>query len=86
MSEARTPRPAGPVAAGAFAFDRNARRVAGVLRMPVVGCASPANPVNFGWPCFEGAGRMSSYDSANLTICENLYADTVRPATSPYYA
>ena len=30
MSEARTPRPAGPVAAGAFAFDRNARRVAGV--------------------------------------------------------
>ena len=31
MSEARTPRPAGPVAAGAFAFDRNARRVAGVF-------------------------------------------------------
>jgi PKD repeat protein len=29
---------------------------------------------------------MSSYDSANLTICENLYADTVRPATTPYYA
>ena len=47
---------------------------------------TPANPVNFGWPCYEGAGRMSSYDSANLTICENLYADTVRPATTPYYA
>ena len=47
---------------------------------------TPANPVNFGWPCYEGAGRMSSYDSANLTICENLYTDTVRPATSPYYA
>jgi glucose/arabinose dehydrogenase len=47
---------------------------------------TPANPVNFGWPCNEGAGRMSSYDSANLTICESLYTDTVRPATSPYYA
>jgi hypothetical protein len=47
---------------------------------------TPANPVNFGWPCYEGAGPMSSYDSANLTICEDLYADTVRPATSPYYA
>ena len=47
---------------------------------------TPTNPVNFGWPCYEGAGRMSSYDSANLTICENLYADTVRPATTPYYA
>jgi glucose/arabinose dehydrogenase len=44
------------------------------------------NPVNFGWPCYEGAGRMSSYDSANLTICENLYTDTTRPATDPYYA
>ncbi len=47
---------------------------------------TPASPVNFGWPCYEGAGRMSSYDSANLTICENLYADTVHPATGPYYA
>jgi len=44
------------------------------------------NPVNFGWPCNEGAGRMSSYDSANLTICENLYTDSTRPATDPYYA
>jgi PKD repeat protein len=47
---------------------------------------TPATPVNFGWPCNEGAGRMSSYDSANLTICENLYTDTTRPATGPYYA
>jgi glucose/arabinose dehydrogenase len=46
---------------------------------------TPANPVNFGWPCYEGAGRLSSYDSANLTICENLYTDTTRPATGPYY-
>jgi glucose/arabinose dehydrogenase len=36
---------------------------------------NPAAPVeNFGWPCYEGAGRMSSYDNLNLNICENLYA------------
>ena len=29
---------------------------------------------NFGWPCYEGSGRQSGYDSANLSICENLYA------------
>ncbi len=35
---------------------------------------SPAAPVeNFGWPCYEGNGRMSSYDNLNLNICENLY-------------
>jgi glucose/arabinose dehydrogenase len=46
---------------------------------------TPANPVNFGWPCYEGTGRMSSYDAANLTICENLYADGSLPAIGPYY-
>jgi glucose/arabinose dehydrogenase len=45
---------------------------------------TPANPVNFGWPCYEGAPRMSNYDGANLTICENLYADGT--AIGPYYA
>ena len=29
---------------------------------------------NFGWPCYEGNGRQSGYDAANLNICENLYA------------
>ena len=29
---------------------------------------------NFGWPCYEGAGRQPGYDSANLTLCEQLYA------------
>ena len=29
---------------------------------------------NFGWPCYEGAGRVPGYDSANLAMCENLYA------------
>lgn len=47
---------------------------------------TPPNPVNFGWPCYEGAGRMSSYDSAGLNVCENLYTDTVHPAAGPYYA
>ena len=43
-----------------------------------------AGVTNFGWPCFEGAGRMASYDSANLTICENLYASGGQ--TGPYMA
>ena len=29
--------------------------------------------VNFGWPCYEGAGRQAGYDSANLSMCEGLY-------------
>jgi glucose/arabinose dehydrogenase len=43
---------------------------------------TPSTAVNFGWPCYEGAGRMSSYDTANLNICENLYA--AGTATGPY--
>jgi glucose/arabinose dehydrogenase len=38
---------------------------------------------NFGWPCYEGAGRQASYDSANLPLCETLY--TAGTATGPYY-
>ena len=30
---------------------------------------------NYGWPCYEGTGRMASYDNLNLNICENLYAE-----------
>ena len=38
--------------------------------------ADPTDAVvdNFGWPCYEGAGRQPGYDGANLNICENLYA------------
>ncbi len=43
-----------------------------------------AGVTNFGWPCFEGAGRMASYDNANLTICENFY--TSGGQTGPYMA
>ena len=47
------------------------------------------NPVdgavrNFGWPCYEGVGRQSGYDAANLTICENLYA-AAGAVTAPVY-
>ena len=28
---------------------------------------------NFGWPCYEGPGRQSGYEAANLSICANLY-------------
>ena len=41
---------------------------------------------NFGWPCYEGADRQSGYDSANLTICENLYAPARARVVAPYYA
>jgi glucose/arabinose dehydrogenase len=47
---------------------------------------SPGGPVeNFGWPCYEGSGRQSGYDSANLNICENLYA-SAGAVTAPYHA
>jgi glucose/arabinose dehydrogenase/PKD repeat protein len=31
---------------------------------------------NFGWPCYEGTGHQSGYDSANLSLCEQLYSST----------
>jgi glucose/arabinose dehydrogenase len=34
-----------------------------------------AAPDNFGWPCYEGTGRQGGYDSADLPICEALYAE-----------
>lgn len=46
-----------------------------------------ASPVkNFGWPCYEGSGRQSGYDGANLNICENLYAAGAGAVEGPYYA
>jgi glucose/arabinose dehydrogenase len=40
---------------------------------------------NFGWPCYEGAGRQAGYDGANLSICETLYS-TPGAVTPPYFA
>ena len=45
---------------------------------------TPASPVNFGWPCWEGAIHEGSYDAANLALCESLY--TQGSATGPYYS
>ncbi|MFI6761413.1 PQQ-dependent sugar dehydrogenase [Micromonospora sp. NPDC050417] len=42
-----------------------------------------AGTTNFGWPCYEGASRMSSYDNANLNLCESLYSGTGQIA--PYF-
>jgi putative cell wall-binding protein len=40
---------------------------------------------NFGWPCYEGAGRQSGYDAANLTLCENLYTSGSAAVVAPYF-
>jgi glucose/arabinose dehydrogenase len=41
---------------------------------------------NFGWPCYEGSGRQSGYDSANLSMCENLYAAGAGAVQAPLFA
>ena len=38
---------------------------------------------NFGWPCYEGPNRNSSFDAVDLTICEQLYAEA--SVASPYH-
>ena len=48
--------------------------------------APTAAVTNFGWPCYEGSGRQSGYDSANLSICENLYAAGPAAVRSPFFA
>jgi glucose/arabinose dehydrogenase len=48
--------------------------------------APTAQMTNFGWPCYEGAGRQSGYDSPNLSICENLYAAGPGAVRSPLFA
>ena len=45
----------------------------------------PPSVVNFGWPCYEGAGRQDGYDAANLSTCENLYGSPVAH-TPPSFA
>jgi glucose/arabinose dehydrogenase len=49
--------------------------------------ASPTDTTveNFGWPCYEGPTTQPGYDSANLTLCENLYAQA-GAVTAPYHA
>ncbi len=40
---------------------------------------------NFGWPCYEGNGRQSGYDGANLNVCENLYTAGAGAHRLPHY-
>jgi glucose/arabinose dehydrogenase len=40
---------------------------------------------NFGWPCYEHLQRQAAFDSANLTVCENLYAQP-NADTKAYFA
>ena len=48
--------------------------------------ADVGGPVeNFGWPCYEGNGPQSGYDSANLNMCENLYAQGSGAVVAPYF-
>jgi glucose/arabinose dehydrogenase/PKD repeat protein len=53
-----------------------------INRIPSV----PGPMQNFGWPCYEGAGRQSGYDGLNLNICENLYSAGPSAVTAPYFA
>jgi glucose/arabinose dehydrogenase len=38
---------------------------------------------NYGWPCYEGQGRMSAYDNLNLNLCESLYSQN--NAVEPWF-
>jgi glucose/arabinose dehydrogenase len=42
-----------------------------------------AQPRNFGWPCYEGAGRRADYEATGLSICNNLYAEN--SAVPPHF-
>ena len=47
---------------------------------------NPAAAVrNFGWPCYEGTGRMDSYDAIDLNLCETLYSAGPAAHAAPYY-
>ena len=45
---------------------------------------------NFGWPCYEGSNvgsaKQSGYDSANLNLCETLYAPGEPNVVRPHFS
>ena len=51
----------------------------------VIADATDATVENFGWPCYEGAAKQGGYDSADLALCESLYAAPAQH-TAPLYA
>jgi glucose/arabinose dehydrogenase len=44
------------------------------------------DPANFGWPCYEGAGREPEYDALDLGLCEGLYARGPDAVAAPVWA
>jgi glucose/arabinose dehydrogenase len=50
-----------------------------------IAAPASASPVNFGWPCYEGAARQPSYDALNKPLCENLYALGDTAWAKPYW-
>ena len=40
---------------------------------------------NFGWPCYEGAGRQSAYDDTGLNVCESLYNAGAAAHAQPHF-
>lgn len=51
----------------------------------VIGNTTDGALRNFGWPCYEGAGRQSGYEAAALPICQTLYAEA-NAVTAPFFA
>jgi glucose/arabinose dehydrogenase len=45
--------------------------------------ATPTTFTNFGWPCYEGNGQQSGYQS--LALCQGLYAAGTGAVAPPYY-
>jgi len=50
-------------------------------RIPLI----PSTPYNSGWPCYEGNHRNPDFDSLNLNLCENLYAQP-GVASAPFFS
>jgi glucose/arabinose dehydrogenase len=46
--------------------------------------AAPSEPLNSGWPCYEGRSENPGYESAGLGLCEGLYAEP-DAAASPFF-
>jgi glucose/arabinose dehydrogenase len=45
---------------------------------------SSTKAYNSGWPCYEGPAPQPGYQSLNLTLCQNLYAEP-SATTAPFY-
>jgi glucose/arabinose dehydrogenase len=46
----------------------------------------PAQVRNYGWPCYEGAGRQGAYEALGLNLCRDLYAQGGSAVVPPLYA